>query len=345
VAMRRPAGGHAQLRTVNARPQHLVFTSMNHRSVLSGLLIFLVAFAGQAAEMSSFKTSYTYKTVSGCPIQADVYRPNDRLIRPAILWIHGGALIFGRRDNIRPRHLERYLEAGFAVVSIDYRLAPETKLIDILQDVRDAYNWIRAKGPEEFHINPDRIAVVGHSAGGYLTLTSGYRLQPRPRALVSFYGYGDITGSWYSQPDPFYLKEPAVSKEKAFEVVGRKAVSEPSDEDQRWHFYLYCRQQGLWPKEVAGHDPASEPRAFDPFCPARNVTKDYPPTLLLHGDKDTDVPFEQSEQMAGELKRYGVEYEFIRIPEGPHGFDSRFDDPQVAHAFDRVIDFLTAHLK
>src|SRR5215831_8012036 len=114
---------------------------MNHRLVLSGLLILLVAFPGQTEEMSSLKTTYTYKTATGCSIQADVYRPKDRLIRPVVLWIHGGALIFGRRDNIRPRHLERYLEAGFAVVSIDYRLAPETKLIDILQDVRDAYSW------------------------------------------------------------------------------------------------------------------------------------------------------------------------------------------------------------
>jgi len=318
---------------------------MRHSLGLANLLILLVVLPEQAAEVSSQKTTYTYKTASGCPIQADVYRPSDSVVRPVILWIHGGALIFGRRDNIKTRQLERYLEAGFAVVSVDYRLAPETKLVDILHDVQDAHDWIRAKGPELFHINPDRIAVVGHSAGGYLTLTCGYRLYPRPRALVSFYGYGDIAGTWYRRPDPFYLKEPAVSKEKAYEVVGRKIVSESSNEDQRWYFYLYCRQQGLWPKEVAGYDPDAEPRAFDPFCPVLNVSKDYPPTLMLHGDKDTDVPFEQSEQMAQELERHGVEHQFIRIREGPHGFDSKADDPQVAQAFDRVIAFLGAHLK
>jgi acetyl esterase/lipase len=319
---------------------------MFYKLAVADLLILLtIVLPLQAKEGSSIKTTYTYKTASGCSIQADVYRPNDRLVRPVILWIHGGALIFGRRDNIRVRQLERYLEAGFAVVSIDYRLAPETKLADILQDVQDAYDWIRNKGPDLFQIAPDRIAVVGHSAGGYLTLTSGYRFQPRPRALVSFYGYGDITGAWYSQPDPFYLKEPAVSKEKAYQAVGRKPVSESSREEERWPFYLYCRQQGLWPTEVAGHDPGSEPRAFDPFCPVRNVSKDYPPTLLLHGDKDTDVPFEQSEEMARELKRQGVECEFIRIANGPHGFDSNLDDPQVSEAFDRILDFLKVHLK
>jgi len=320
---------------------------MNHKLVVAaGLLTLLFLSSGaRVGEMASSKKTYTYKTVSGCSIQADVYRPNDTQIRPVILWIHGGALIFGRRDNIKTRHLERYLEAGFAVVCIDYRLAPETKLADIVLDVQDAHEWIRSKGPGLFHINPDRIAVVGHSAGGYLTLTTGYRFRPGPRALVSFYGYGDITGAWYSRPDPFYTKEPAVSREKAYQAVGRKVVSESSNEDQRGPFYLYCRQQGLWPKEVAGHDPDSEPKVFDPFCPVRNVSRDYPPTLLLHGDKDTDVPFQQSEQMAHELKRHGIEHELIRIPGGPHGFDSNPSDPQTAKAFDRVIDFLKVHLR
>lgn len=309
------------------------------------LSIFLcLPLAANAETMSSSKKTYTYKTVAGCPIQADVYRANDDQIRPVILWIHGGALIFGRRDNIKTRHLDRYLEAGFAVVSIDYRLAPETKLADILQDVQDAHDWVRAKGPELFLIDPDRIAVVGHSAGGYLTLTAGYRFQPRPRALVSFYGYGDITGAWYSRPDPFYSKEPAVSKEKAYQAVGKKVVCESLDEDQRGPFYLYCRQQGLWPKEVAGHDPESEPRAFDAFCPLRNISRDYPPTLLLHGDQDTDVPFEQSQQMADALEKQGVEHEFIQIRGGPHGFDSNMKDLAVTQAFEQVMTFLKKQL-
>src|SRR6516225_4413221 len=106
---------------------------MCHRLALANLLILLVVLPNQAAEMSSLKTTCTYKTVDGCSIQADVYRPSDKVVRPVILWIHGGALIFGSLDHIETRHLERYLDAGFAVVSIDYRLAPETKLVDILQ--------------------------------------------------------------------------------------------------------------------------------------------------------------------------------------------------------------------
>jgi acetyl esterase/lipase len=80
------------------------------------------------------------------------------------------------------------------VVAIDYRLAPEAKLPAIVDDLRDAAAWIREQGPARFGIASERLAVAGHAAGGYLTLLSGHAVEPRPRALVSFYGYGDIAG-------------------------------------------------------------------------------------------------------------------------------------------------------
>ena len=148
------------------------------------------------------KHTYTYKTVPGCNIQADVYRAPGDGVRPVILWIHGGALIMGNRSGINTVQLQEYLNAGYTVVSIDYRLAPETKLKAIIEDLQDAYRWVREKGPDLFQADPHRIAVIGHSAGGYLTLMAGFCLNPRPRALVAFYGYGDIAGKWYSDPDP-----------------------------------------------------------------------------------------------------------------------------------------------
>jgi acetyl esterase/lipase len=285
-----------------------------------------------------------YKTDGQCAIRADVYRAAGDDIRPAILWIHGGALIFGRRDGINREQLSRYLEAGFVVVSIDYRLAPETKLPGILEDLEDAYRWLRSRGPGLFRIDPDRIAVIGKSAGGYLTLTAGYRLRPRPKALVAFYGYGDIVGDWYRLPDPFYLKQPEVTKVQATAGISSRPISEAPDEAERWPFYLYCRQHGLWPKEVVGIDPAEGLRKFDPYCPVRNITKAYPPTMLLHGDKDSDVPFQQSVDMARELERAGVAYEFVPIPGGEHGFDMEMTDPRAVSAFGKVIAFLKRNM-
>lgn len=80
------------------------------------------------------KRTYTYKTVRDLLIHADVYRTPDAIIRPAILYIHGGALIMGNRSWLNPVQAPKYLDAGYAIISIDYRLAPQTKLNEIIND-------------------------------------------------------------------------------------------------------------------------------------------------------------------------------------------------------------------
>ncbi|MCX6621658.1 MAG: alpha/beta hydrolase, partial [Acidobacteria bacterium] len=209
-------------------------------------------------------------------------------------------------------------EAGFTVISIDYRLAPETKLKGIIEDVRDAFAWV-GKHASELAVDTDRMVVSGGSAGGYLTLMTGFAVTPVPKALASFWGYGDIAGDWYSKPDAFYRKQPLVTREEALASVGTSAVADPPDRNNRGRFYLYCRQQGLWPKEVSGHDPISEAKWFDAYCPIRNVTRRFPPTMLIHGTADTDVPYEQSKMMAERFREVGVEHQFVTVPEGSHG--------------------------
>jgi acetyl esterase/lipase len=245
----------------------------------------------------------------------------------------------GDRGGIDRKLLDELTKAGFVVVSIDYRLAPESKLAAILDDVKDAFAWVRAEGPKAMGARTDRIAVLGGSAGGYLTLASGYLIDPPAAALVSFWGYGDIAGDWYSRPDAFYRGQPLVTEREARAAVGTTELSEPASGNQRSRFYLYCRQNGLWPLEVTGHDPQTDPRAFDALCPLRNVSSKYPPTLLVHGTDDTDVPHEQSVLMNRELARRGVFHEFISVPGAGHGLRG-LDAARVAEIYERVITHL-----
>ena len=290
---------------------------------------------------------HTFKTTESGDIQADVYPGVGPGPRPAILWLHGGALILGHRGAIRPEQVARYTGAGYTVVSADYRLAPEAKLPSIIADLQDAWRWLQGAGRELLGVDPQRMAVMGHSAGGYLTLMAGCCVEPRPRALVSFYGYGDITGRWYSRPDPHYCSLPAVPREEAEAAIQSHALSGvPSGGSlaaARGQLYLYTRQTGSWPLWVTGHDPDRQPTWFDRYCPARQVTPDYPPTLLLHGDQDTDVPYEQSALMARELARHDVPHELVTLAGRGHGFDGAGDglrDPVIAGCFDRVLTFL-----
>ena len=291
--------------------------------------------------METTITTYIYKTVGACPIKVDVHRlATTPTPSAALVYVHGGALIYGSRQGIRAWQLARYLAAGYTVIAIDYRLAPESKLPAISEDLQDALGWVRTTGTTLLQIDPERLAVVGHSAGGYLTLLAGCAVTPRPRALVSFYGYGDIVGDWYSKPDPFYCQMPLVTAEESGRFVQGPVLAEPYAGRGKEKFYLYCRQQGLWPQEVGGHDPATSPAFFVPYCPVHNVMADYPPTLLLHGDEDTDVPYAQSAQMAAALARRGIEQELITIPGGAHGFDHDEESPLVRAAFERLLRFL-----
>ena len=300
------------------------------------------------------KKTFTYKTVHGLSIEADVYRGAGNDVRPIVVWIHPGALIVGSRAMLPADELDRLLRARLVVVAIDYRLAPETKLPEILLDIEDAHRWVR-ENAALFQGDPSRVAVLGASAGAYLALMAGARVQPPVKAVVSLYGYGDIAGDWYSRPDPFYLTLPRVSKEQAYRGIGGGELTNGPVRDRN-DFYIYLRQNGLWPREVVGFDPDTEASKYLPFAAERLVTSTYPPTLLAHGDADVDVPFQMSERMAAILKQRGVEHRLIRMRGFNHAFDvfstyppqgpaGGLTHPEVSAAFDAVVSFLVEHLR
>jgi acetyl esterase/lipase len=291
--------------------------------------------------MNHTKTTYTYKVVDDCAFQVDVYTTNNTTPSPAILWLHGGGLILGSRQMLPGEQAERYIQAGFSVVAVDYRLAPETKAAAIVEDVLDAYHWIQNQG-ENIGVDASRTAIVGHSAGGYLAIFAGARLLPKPRAVISFYGYGDISGEWAVQPNQPYRALGLISEEEARQNIGT-AVTSQSSVGERLPYYLYCRQQGTWAREIVGDE-------FDghisEYCPVHAISADYPPTLLLHGDEDIDVPVSESLRLAEQLSGAGVAHQKIILPGYGHGFDTAkegLQDPPAAQAFAEVLEFLARY--
>jgi acetyl esterase/lipase len=284
------------------------------------LLFSFASIDRSAAEISLKRTTVTYREIDGHKVLADIYRPQDAKIRPVIVWIHGGALIMGNRELEKNDFLLAFAKAeGCAVVSVDYRSAPETKLPDIISDIGEAFRWLAGEGAKQFHLDPRRIVVAGASAGGYLTLVTGYRVRPRPKALVALYGFGDLIGDWSSKPNP----DPNLRKISREEAESQTDGTVISDSNERkgdgGSIYMYYRQNGLWPEEVSGFARSSIADKIMPFEPIRNVTPDWPPTLLIHGTRDSEVPYEQSELMAKKFKQKGVPFTLIPIDHGEHG--------------------------
>ena len=263
-----------------------------------------------------------------------------------LVWIHGGALINGSRLGVSGRIRKLAATEGYVLVSIDYRLAPQAKITEIISDLRDALKWIREKGPDLFNADPSRLVVSGGSAGGYLTMMAG-TIEPRPKALVTYWGYGSLDAEWYIKPSAHYRKVvPLIDKDTAWAGVG-KDVSTGARGDasrQRGRFYLYCRQNGIWTKTVTGFDPVKERDKITPFCPVRNITKDYPPIVMIHGTADTDVPFHESVGMAFALQKHGVRHELLTIPNGGHGLGGG-DRQLIEWAHARALNFIREQLR
>jgi acetyl esterase/lipase len=313
---------------------------------IAGALVFLAAL--QASEAPLSKTSYVFKETGGVTIELDVHRDDSAEPRPVLVWIHGGALLMGNRNGLPRDLLDLCRAEKFALVSIDYRLAPQVKIPEIIEDVQDAFRWIRGKGADLAHLNPKKLVVSGGSAGGYLTLMSGVCVEPRPTALVAFWGYGDLDGDWYTKPSEFYrTTKPLVEREQALKDLAPGIVTGPADKAQaeaRSRYYLYLRQNGLWTREVTGFEPVQDKAKLDRYCPVRNVTPAYPPTLLVHGTQDTDVPYELSAAMAKEFEKHQVPHRFVTVPGAGHGL-SGGDKKLVADAYAQAKAFIAEKLK
>jgi acetyl esterase/lipase len=265
-----------------------------------------------------------------------------------LAWIHGGALLMGSRAQVPRDLLDLCRAEGFVLVSIDYRLAPQAKLPEIIEDVQAAFRWIREKGPEAAHLDPKKLVVSGGSAGGYLTLMTGICVEPRPTALVAYWGYGDVDGDWYVKPSEFYRKsKPLYDRDETLKALASDVVTAPADKaqaDARSRYYLCLRQNGLWTRDVTGFEPEKEKAKLDRYCPVRNVTPAYPTVMLVHGTEDTDVPYDLSASMSKELEKHKVAHELVTVPGAGHGL-SGGDKKLVADAQAKARAFIKEKLK
>ncbi|HVT73697.1 MAG TPA: alpha/beta hydrolase [Lacunisphaera sp.] len=305
--------------------------------------------AGLAAAPEPVPATFVYKTVGTLPIKADVYRPeNVKAPCPVVVYMHGGSLINGQRESVaRWDPLPDFLRAGVSVVSIDYRLAPETKLPAIIEDMEDAFRWVRERGPALFGADPERIAVAGTSAGGYLALAAGYRIKPRPRVVYAEMSYGDLIGGWQLRPSihPPHYHDSHLNEAEAWQQVSGPPIANGDDRHGDGSaFNDFIRRTARWPQAISGWDPVSEADKFLPYLPLRNVTPAYPPTILLHGAIDSDVIPQQPMAMDAELGRHGIEHKLIFLPNGEHGF--RGADPKdIKAAQNEAVAFVLDRLR
>ena len=161
-------------------------------------LVALLAFTACAGSLAQYQLTERVHYVGGAeardPRVGDFYRPAGVGPFPAVLLIHGGSWQRGSRSEM-VKFATRLTDAGYAVFNIDYRLAPEHHYPAQLVDVRAAFAWLHAHA-RSLAVDPDRIAVMGYSAGAHLALLLGLadvEGAPRPRAIVAGAAPSDLT--------------------------------------------------------------------------------------------------------------------------------------------------------
>lgn len=278
-----------------------------------------------------------YKRINECDLRA-IYHPVEEANKPLLLYIHGGGLIWGSPSDLLRSQIKIYNEAGYNVLSIAYRLAPETKIPEIVEDVQDAFTWVLEEGIKNYSYNSEKVAVIGCSAGGYLALMTG-TFNIKPQAIISFYGYGDIIGDWYQEPSEHFNSFPSIKKPLVERLIKEEEISEATL-FIRYPIYLYMRQQGEWLKYTTDFESHTHIEELKSYSPLYLVDESYPPTLLLHGNEDEEVPYDQSLQMQAILNEKNVKNDFVIIEGGKHSFDKLMFRTEVKEAFQKVIIFL-----
>lgn len=228
------------------------------------------------------QTDLIYGTAAGEELKLDLSVPDGPGPFPVCLHVHGGGLEKGDKQKKFKPLFAGITEAGYAWISINYRLAPAHKYPGSVEDLETAVRWIKVHA-QEYRFDPDRIVLIGESAGGYLVNLVGAQNKEDTRvaAVVSFYGPADMNAMY--QPAK---TKPASSFPNYFGVTG---------------------------------DNEAARNLLAEASPATYVRPGLPPFLLLHGNADNRIRYQQSVDFLDRLKKAGVPSELITIEGGGHG--------------------------
>lgn len=266
--------------------------------------------------------------------KASIYTDSDAATKAVVFYLHGGGLLYGTRDDLPSAHIDALTGAGYALIALDYPLAPLADIEMILSDITDSVNLYLAGGIPGFDGSLPYF-MFGRSAGAYLSIMTALRpaLSSLPAGVVSYYGYGFLTDLWYNSPAPFYTALPPVP-EGIFDSLPSQLHAEGPIESH-YAAYVYARQNGKWLSLFF----KDREKFFYADYSLRSVF-DYPvPLFTAHSSNDPDVPFSEYMSLS---ERYDPT-RFVASA-NQHDFDSDEDSQATASLLQSTLSFLDKSL-
>jgi len=286
----------------------------------------MVSHPGSIAE-----NDIVYGTGSGRDLMLDILRPDVPLepARPLVIWVHGGGWREGdRAATPNPPLVDR----GFVTASISYRFSDEAVFPAQVHDVKAAIRFLRANA-SRWGIDPARIGIWGHSAGGHLAA-----LAATTNSIDTLEGEGG-------------------SPDHDSSVQASVPLSPPTDFLVDWF-----AESAFPPHEIAleavddlfGGLDQSTPERIElarAASPVHHTSGDDPPMLVVHGALDDLVPIEQGRALVLAMQAHGVDSSLLELPHDDHGLISVFGDDDIGPdhleihdpltpAMQEIIDFL-----
>ncbi|GDY21975.1 hypothetical protein LBMAG56_33220 [Verrucomicrobiota bacterium] len=243
--------------------------------------IFLVLWLVAINAVAALKTDIEFARPGGFSLTLDAFVPEGPGPFATCILVHGGGFMRGDKTSYIKPLFEPLGQAGFAWFTINYRLAPTNRYPACVEDVESAIRWVKAHAAE-YKVDPRRIALIGESAGGHLVSLVGTRTN-RDLAVAAVV--------------PIYAPHDLVLQ------VDHRAKLGPS-------------MEALFGLKELNDQARTVLRAASSTAYLR---RDLPPYLLIHGDKDEQVPYEQSVKFQRQMQALGATCDFITIPGGAHG--------------------------
>jgi acetyl esterase/lipase len=260
----------------------------------------------------------TYHVANNYETKLDVYRPNSaKNPVPVVMVIHGGGWIEGKKEE-SALWLLPYLEMGFAVVNIEYRLAKISLAPAAVEDCLCALHWI-GRNAKKYNFDLNKVIVTGGSAGGHLALTTA--MIPSSAGFENECAYDD----------PNWTGPATDARPKVAAVINWFGITDVADMLHGPNERAYAV---AWLGSIADREDLAKR-----VSPLTYVRAGIPPILTVHGDSDKTVPYSNATRLHEALNRAGVKNQLVTIRGGDHG---DFNLEQEFQAYEAIYGFLTS---